>query len=277
MAKSYDEAVTALYQASHGSFVAERQRLQAQLKADGDKTAALKFAKLARPPISAWAVNQLWWQAREDFEELFETAAMLRAGTWSASSAHRKALAKLAARAATLLTDSGHAASEATLRRITMTLAGLAASGGFAPEAAGALAKDRDPPGFEAFGVGSGEPSRTELVQTEQPTKSAPKAADAQKRAEENRRQAATAKRAQEVAAAERQRAAAKKARQQEERREREAALRDAKQALGASQREHTLIAERLAVAERELEQARKAVERAEARLLASDTEERDV
>jgi len=274
---SYDEAVTALYQASHGSFVAERQRIGAQLKGNGDKTAALKFAKLTRPPISAWAVNQLWWHAREDFEQLFETAAMLRAGKLSASGAHRKALAKLGARAATLLTDGGHSSSEATLRRITMTLAGLAANGGFAPEPAGALAKDRDPPGFEAFGSESWEPSSAEVEHTQQPVKSAAKAADTQKRAEEKRRQAAAAKRAQEAAAAESQRAAAKKARQQAERREREAALRDAKQALGTSQREHTLIAERLAVAERELERAQKAVELAQARLLASDAEERDV
>jgi hypothetical protein len=38
--------------------VAERRQLAGELKAAGDKDAA-KLAKLARPPISAWAVDQL--------------------------------------------------------------------------------------------------------------------------------------------------------------------------------------------------------------------------
>jgi hypothetical protein len=155
MSNRYDAAVTALYQAAHESFVAERQRLSAELKASGDKAGAARLGKLARPTISAWAVNQLWWQAQGAFEALFESAGQLRAGQLAASAAHRKALGSLTARAKKLLTESGHAASEATLRRVTMTLSGLAAVGGFDPELPGALTKDRDPPGFEAFGIGT--------------------------------------------------------------------------------------------------------------------------
>src|SRR5450432_3017527 len=105
MESSYDEALAALYQTPHESFVAERQRLSAELKASGDKATAARLAKLARPTISAWAVNQLWWHARSAFDELFETAGELRAGKLAASSAHRQALAKLSARARKLLTD----------------------------------------------------------------------------------------------------------------------------------------------------------------------------
>jgi hypothetical protein len=39
------------------------------------------------------------------------------------------------------------------LRRVTTTLSALAASGGFAPDAEGALLEDRDPPGFEVLGA----------------------------------------------------------------------------------------------------------------------------
>ena len=155
MPSNYEHAVSALYRAPHESFVSERRRLVGELKAGGDKSGAAELAKLGRPPISAWVVNQLWWHAREAFDELFATAARLRKGDLSASAAHRKAIARLAARAQQLLTEGGHSANDATLRRVTMTLSGLAAAGGFEPDGAGALTKDRDPPGFEAFGIAS--------------------------------------------------------------------------------------------------------------------------
>jgi hypothetical protein len=148
----YARAVAALYQAAHGEFVAERKRLAAELKAAGDRDGAKTLAKLGRPPISAWAVNQLYWHAREAFDRLMATAAQLREGDLSASAAHREALAKLRQRAAAILTEAGHNASEGTLRRTTLTLSALAALGTFAPDPAGALSDDRDPPGFEAAG-----------------------------------------------------------------------------------------------------------------------------
>ena len=146
---TYDDAVTALYQASVESFVSERKRLAGELKTGGDKTGAAKLAKLGRPTLSAWAVNQLWWHAREAFDALFETAERIRSGELAAQLPHRDALANLRGRAARMLTDAGHNANEATLRRVTTTLSALAAGGGFAPEAPGALAEDREPLGFD--------------------------------------------------------------------------------------------------------------------------------
>jgi hypothetical protein len=151
---SYDEAVSQLYRAPHEGFVAERKRLAAELKAGGDKAAAARFIKLGRPPISAWAVNQLWWHEQESFRELLDAAAKVRAGARAATSAHREALARLRTRAGELLLEGGHGAAEGTLRRVTATLSALAAAGGFDPDPPGALAADRDPPGFEALGVG---------------------------------------------------------------------------------------------------------------------------
>jgi hypothetical protein len=154
MAASYDEAVEALYQAPHESFVAERKQLSAALKASGDKAGAARLVKLGRPPLSAWAVNQLWWQAGELFVRLFAAAQKLRAGDQSATAERRDTLAALKARAAAILVQAGHGANEGTLRRVATTLAALAASGGFEPDPPGALAADRDPPGFDVAALG---------------------------------------------------------------------------------------------------------------------------
>jgi hypothetical protein len=149
----YEDAVQSLFQAPHEQFVAERKRLAGELKAAGDKDGAARLAKLARPPISAWVVDQLWWRARPAFEALFETAERVRRGELGGAAAHRDALAKLRAQAVQILSESQHGTSEATLRRVIQTLSALAAAGGWAPDVPGALSGDRDPPGFEAIGV----------------------------------------------------------------------------------------------------------------------------
>src|SRR6478735_470210 len=292
MASSYEQAVSALYRAPHGSFVVERRRLAAELKAEGDKTGAARLAKLERPPLSAWAVIQLWWHARESFDELFDTAAQLRAGKLSASPAHRKAIAKLAARAEQLLSDAGHSASDATLRRVTMTLSGLAAAGGFEPDAPGALSKDREPPGFEAWGIASSSGEQAESEPEAAPTRAATEKRATASTPAERKHQAQTAaerKREAEAAAAERKRAAANEAAERkreaeaaaaERRREAEAEakrqaqrkklqddLRDAKAELREREHDRDRVAKQLASAEREVERARAAVEAAQAKL----------
>src|SRR5262245_25901473 len=146
MATGYAEAVTALFQSPLDQFVAERKRLSAELEAAGEKAYAARLGKLARPPLSARAANQLWWQARAACEQLAAAAERLRGGEIAAASSDRDALAKLRARAAAVLVAGGHGAAEATLRRVTATLSALAASGGFDPDPPGALIADRDPP-----------------------------------------------------------------------------------------------------------------------------------
>jgi hypothetical protein len=153
---AYEDALQELYQAPVTQFVAERKRLADELKAGGDAESAKQLLDRKRPTISAWVVNQLYWHARDAFDEMLATAEQLRKGHLKASADHREAIAKLRKRATSLLEDAGHAATEATLRRVTTTLAALAASGGFDPDPPGALAADRDPPGFEAVGIPSG-------------------------------------------------------------------------------------------------------------------------
>ncbi len=278
MPSEYEQTVATLYQAAPEAFVAERQRLAAELKANGDKTGAAKVGKLARPALSAWVVNQLWWHARADFEELFATAKQLRAGKLSASAAHRQAVAKLATRAQRLLSEAGHPANDATLRRVSMTLSGLAAAGGFEPDQPGALAKDREPAGFDAFGATASDELEVEKEPKSKPhhqaaathASAASKAELAKQRAHEHQ----VAERARRDAAALKKREAEAHARHVVERREANAALSSAKAELAKREGERSQAAKALAAAEHELERARAAVERAEQRVAALKGEE---
>jgi hypothetical protein len=143
-----DAAIRELYQAPVDQFVVERTRLAKQLdKADGKALLAKR-----RPTISAWVVNQLWWHARDAFDRMMSTADELRAGN-PVDKQHREAIATLRSRAAALLSDTGHAPTEAVLRRVTTTLSALAAAGTWNPALPGTLADDLDPPGFGAVGL----------------------------------------------------------------------------------------------------------------------------
>jgi hypothetical protein len=139
-------ALAELYQVPLAQFVAERKRLA---KESGDKT----LLKRRRPTISAWVVNQLWWHARDAFDRMMETAEKLRKGDAASDKPHRDAIAKLRARASTMLGDAGHAPTEGVLRRVTTTLSAIAAAGGWEPSEPGTLADDLDPPGFGAVGL----------------------------------------------------------------------------------------------------------------------------
>jgi hypothetical protein len=153
MSTKYDDAVIALHRAPLGQFVAERKRLAAELKAGGDKAEAARLAGLARPPLSAWTVNQLWWEARDAFDALIAAGERLRSGDLSASQEHRDALAEMRVQAEKVLTAGGHAPAEATIRRIMTNLSAIAAVGSFDPDPQGALADDRAPPGFDIVGM----------------------------------------------------------------------------------------------------------------------------
>jgi hypothetical protein len=274
---AYDDAVAELYQAPHGSFVDERKRLAGQLKASGDKAGAAKLGKLGRPTISAWAVNQLWWHARDAFDALFETAAKLRKGDLHATGAHREAIAKLRARAARMLADAGHGATEGTLRKVTQTLAALAASGTWGDDPAGAISTDRDPPGFEAIGIGNVAADDQEPVPAkhEPRPKHEPKAKHAAGDDRPSRDELAEARKKKDAAeAAERERAAAERKKLEEararikaEKHRLETALRTAKGEMATRAREVEKLRTQLADAEDTLAQAEAVAEDLQAKL----------
>jgi len=257
---TYDDAVAALYQAPAEQFVAERKRLAGELKAAGDKDGAARLARLARPPISAWVVDQLWWHARAAFEAMFETAQRLRDGKLEATAAHRDAIAKLRQRASVMLTDAGHGATEATLRRVTQTLSALAAVGGWDPDLPGALGDDRDPPGFEAIGIAA-------AAAPEPAAKPAAKAHEPAKPRDDSPRREAEEAAARAEAAAERRRAEEAKAKAKAERHRLEAALRTAEGEITVRERDVARLEKELSEARDMVDQAKAVVEDLSSRL----------
>ncbi|HEV8397512.1 MAG TPA: hypothetical protein VGQ37_24675 [Vicinamibacterales bacterium] len=160
---SKNSEVDALFQLALPEFTAARNALASQLQKAGDKEAAATVKSLAKPPVSAWAVNQLFWRNREAFDRLLTAGARLRQAQASQLAGHvtnlrelltthRATLTELSRQAATILSESGHQPSPDVMRRVTMTLEGLAAQGLLdgAP-AAGRLTADVDPPGFETI------------------------------------------------------------------------------------------------------------------------------
>lgn len=155
--------VDALFQLALPEFTSARNALASRLQKAGDKEAAATVKSLPKPPASAWVVNQLYWRNREAFDRLLTAGARLRQAQASQLAGHatnlrelltthRETLTELSKQAAALLKQSGHQPSPDIMRRVTMTLEGLAAQGLLegAP-AAGRLTADVDPPGFETI------------------------------------------------------------------------------------------------------------------------------
>jgi len=283
-AVDYDTALASLYQAPHESFVAERKRLSAELKARGDREAAARLAKLTRPPISAWVVNQLYWREREAFDDLFATAERVQRGERSASAEHRAATLRLRARAAAILAEAGHANNESTLRRVTATLGALAAASSFDPDPPGALSADRDPPGFEAWGIqnepeASGaerEPAAPENQAVRAKAASEPATASEVEQRREREERAAR-QRAAAAAEEERKRIAQARAQREAERRRLAAASKEATREIDVASALVNRLRAELAQAQVELENARQRLQQIEAEqaiALAADGDE---
>jgi hypothetical protein len=174
---SKNSEVDGLFQLPLPEFTAARNALASKLQKAGDKDTAARVKELTKPPVSAWVVNQLYWRNRDDFDRLLTAGARLRQAQASQLAGHvtnlrelltthRATLTELSKQAAAILSQSGHQPSPDVMRRVTMTLEGLAAQGLLegAP-AAGRLTGDVDPPGFETISAlaprgGADKPAR---------------------------------------------------------------------------------------------------------------------
>src|SRR5262245_43234340 len=114
-------------------FTAARNALAAQLKKGGNVEEAERVKSLGKPPVSAWAVNQLYWRHSDEFqvllnagERLAKAQASQLAGravyTREPLAARREALSELVRLAAGVLREADHNPSPDIVRRITMTL-----------------------------------------------------------------------------------------------------------------------------------------------------------
>ena len=259
-----------LFQLPLSEFTAARNSLAADLKARGHTDEAVRVKGLTRPPVSAWAVNQLFWKHRKPFDELLAAGERLNKAQASQlrgrggdlhepMEARRSAVANLSKHAATLLEQAGHSPTPDLMRRITTTLEALATYGGHAgAPPAGRLTGDVNAPGFEAVAAlvaGKDGASR-------QPPKVLPFAARAtkpprekldpaeRKRRDEQERRARAAAASEKLRTAERDLAQARQKAAQAEASLKKAAARakDAKRkqdALAASLEKATAVAER--------------------------------
>ena len=159
---TFDEATDQLYAVDLDAFVAERTRLARELRDAGDRAGAERVAKLKKPTVAAWALNQLARQRRRDIDLLLDAGHRLRQAQEGvvggadreafekAQKTQRDALRRLTQQASQLL---GGASSQA-LSQISATLQAAAVS----EEGRELLARGRfttplEPEGFDVFGA----------------------------------------------------------------------------------------------------------------------------
>jgi len=163
MKSKLEDDIDALFRLPLAEFTGERNTLAARLKKEGRRDDAERVKLLAKPSVSAWAVNQLYWDHREAFNDLMASGKRLRpaqklrlagkvASVRDSLDARREALVHLSDLAAELLRDAGSNPSLDTLRRVTTTLEAMSAqalhSDGPTP---GRLTQDLDPPSFDSL------------------------------------------------------------------------------------------------------------------------------
>jgi hypothetical protein len=191
--------VDALFSLPLAEFTKARNALARELKQLHREGDAEMVKALAKPSVSAWAVNQLYWKHGPAFQALLDAgdrlgkahAAQLAGKTsdlGTAVTARRQALAVLLQFADKLLNDGGHGSTPETMRRIQTTLETLSTLSA-APEDRrfGCLTEDVGPAGFESLAAFIPEagpsPARSVLKETEQRFNEARSAED---RAKEN-------------------------------------------------------------------------------------------
>ena len=189
-----EDEIDALFKLPLAEFTGARNELAARLKKGGRQNDADRVKLLAKPSVSAWAVNQLYWDHRDAFDDLIALGKRFRPAQKPADmreslEVRRDVLSNLSDLATELLTEAGHNPSLDTLRRVTATLEALSTyallSDGPTP---GRLTQDVDPPSFESLaslisGAGATKRSEEPARSTQQKTTSA-----AVRRLEEARR-----------------------------------------------------------------------------------------
>jgi len=157
------ERLEALYQAPLGEFVKARNTLAAALKREGHLDAADRVKTLSKPTPGAWALNQVYWRARAEFDRMIRAGDDLRrlqeqmlagraANLREVMAERQAAVHDVVERAAEYLREDGNAVTAATRQRLTTSADAMAAYGsGSASYQPGQLADDIDAPGFAAL------------------------------------------------------------------------------------------------------------------------------
>ena len=186
-----EDEIDALFRLPLAEFTGARNTLAARLKKEGRSNEADRVKLLGKPSVSAWAVNQLYWDHREEFDELIAASKQFRpassrvagrvAGMRDSLDARRESLTQLSDLAGSLLRDSGHNPTPDMLRRVVTTLEALSAYA-LLPDGPtpGRLTQDVDPPGFESLALlmsGGGRVEQTSAASWKSGASTKPKAA----------------------------------------------------------------------------------------------------
>jgi hypothetical protein len=161
--RKLEDEIDGLFTLPLSEFTGARNSLAARLKQQGRGNDAARVKLLAKPSISAWAVNQLYWEHRDAFDELVATGKRLRPSHKSRQAgkaadmresldARRDALTDLSELATEVLQEAGHSSTPDTLRRIVTTLEAMSAYA-LLPDGPtpGRLTNDVDPPSLESL------------------------------------------------------------------------------------------------------------------------------
>ena len=147
---SLDDDVDRLYQLPLSEFTSARNDLARRA---GERSGEIR--KLSKPPVAAWAVNQLYWTDRPTYDALVDAAETLRAAHKAvltgkrgdlrfAGKDHEDAVEKALKATMRLLAGSGHPLTDATRHAVAQTLRALPGD-----EAPGRLSRALTPGGFE--------------------------------------------------------------------------------------------------------------------------------
>jgi hypothetical protein len=242
--------IDALFTLPLAEFTAARNGLAARLKKEGKGEEAQRVKALGKPSATAWAVNQLYWRHRRDFDRLLTVIEKVRDGQIARAGDLRALLEKrramitaLAAIAEEMLSEAGHAASPEARRRVVTTLESLTARDPATIEReAGRLTADLEPLGFDDLAdlLAAAPSARAKVLDFQEGAKQKQAAREKQKAEAERAARA----RAEAIAKAE---AALANARREAARAEKSAAEAAARQ--GALEQERQRVEARLAAA----------------------------
>jgi hypothetical protein len=145
-----DAEIDRLYQLPPDQFTAARNALAKEAGGDGAAVRAL-----TKPPLAAWAVNQVYWKHREVYDALVSASNDLRKAHKAiltgrqgdirdAGKQHDEAAEAALRTALAILREEGHPATDATRQAIMTTLRALPAD-----DPPGRLTRTLQPGGFE--------------------------------------------------------------------------------------------------------------------------------
>lgn len=145
-----DSDIDRLYQLPPDEFTPARNTLARTAGPD-----APEVRRLVKPPIAAWAVNQIHWKRRDVYDALIDASTELRnihaailggrrADLREAAKAHDESIDAALKTALAILREEGHPATDATRQAILTTLRSLPTE-----DPPGRLTRTLQPGGFE--------------------------------------------------------------------------------------------------------------------------------